>query len=112
VKGAAAHVREPVAITIRCARPADSDAIVTVLRRSIIELCVDDHHNDPGVLGGWLQNKTASNVCVWIDAPGNFMLIAEGGARGVCGVAFQYCSGIWNGRVLCADLRFESAWTW
>jgi GNAT superfamily N-acetyltransferase len=73
-------------VAIRRARPEDADAIVTVLRRSITELCVDDHHNDPGGLGGWLQNKTASNVCVWIDAPGNFMLIAEG-AGGVCGVA-------------------------
>ncbi|HWM65566.1 MAG TPA: GNAT family N-acetyltransferase [Steroidobacteraceae bacterium] len=87
-------MRERVAVAIRRARRADADAIVTVLRRSIIELCVDDHHNDPGVLGGWLQNKTASNVCVWIDVPGNFMLIAEGGARGVCGVASLSATGL------------------
>jgi hypothetical protein len=50
-----AYVRERVAVAIRRARPADADAIVTVLGRSITELCVDDHHNDPGVLGGWLS---------------------------------------------------------
>ncbi|MEA3179582.1 MAG: hypothetical protein QOI59_3105 [Gammaproteobacteria bacterium] len=87
-------MRERVAVAIRRARPADADAIVTVLRRSITELCVDDHHNDPGVLGGWLQNKTASNVCVWIDAPGNFMVIAEGATSGVCGVASLSAAGL------------------
>jgi GNAT superfamily N-acetyltransferase len=81
-------------VAIRRARPADADAIVTVLRRSITELCVDDHHNDPGVLGGWLQNKTASNVSVWIDAPGNFMVIAEGAGGGVWGVALLSTTGL------------------
>jgi GNAT superfamily N-acetyltransferase len=73
-------------VAIRRARLEDADAIVAVLRRSITELCVDDHHHDPVMLGGWLQNKTAANARVWIEATGNFMVVAEGG-DGLCGVA-------------------------
>jgi hypothetical protein len=69
------HVNESVAV--RRARLEDADAIVAILRRSITELCVDDHRHDPVMLGAWLQNKTAANARVWIEANGNFMVVAE-----------------------------------
>jgi GNAT superfamily N-acetyltransferase len=75
-----------MSVTIRRARVRDAEAIVIVLRRSITELCVDDHRGDPAVLDGWLENKTAANVRSWIEAAGNFMVVAEE-AGGVCGVA-------------------------
>jgi hypothetical protein len=65
-------------VAIRRARLEDADAIVAVLRRSIVELCVDDHHHDPGILGAWLQNKTIASARVWIEAIGNFVAVAEG----------------------------------
>jgi len=43
-------------ITTRPALPADADAAVTVLRRSIIELCVIDHQHDAATLATWLAN--------------------------------------------------------
>lgn len=73
-------------VVVRRANLVDAESAVTVLRRSITELCVADHHNDPGVLCEWLENKTADNVRSWIGSPHTFMVVAE--VRGaVCGVA-------------------------
>jgi GNAT superfamily N-acetyltransferase len=88
---------EGTSVVVRCAGVQDTDAVVTVLRRSITELCVADHRNDPGVLGAWLQNKTAENVRNWIESPSNFMVVAEAGGA-VCGVASL---GITGGILLC-----------
>jgi hypothetical protein len=70
---------EGTSVVVRCAEVEDTDAVVTVLRRSITELCVADHRNDPGVLGVSLENKTAENVRTWIESPRNFMVVAEVG---------------------------------
>src|SRR4051794_10188637 len=88
---------EAVSIVVRRAGVEDTDAVVTVLRRSITELCIADHRNDPGVLGAWLENKTAANVRTWIESPRNFMVVAEV-ASAVCGVALM---GITGGILLC-----------
>jgi GNAT superfamily N-acetyltransferase len=61
---------------IRDAVPADAVAACEVLRRSIAELCVADHHNDPVILGHWLSNKTPEIVASWIAKPGNSVLVA------------------------------------
>jgi N-acetylglutamate synthase-like GNAT family acetyltransferase len=84
-------------VVVRRAEVEDTDAVVTVLRRSITELCVADHRNDPGVLGAWLENKTAENVRTWIESPRSFMVVAEVGGA-VCGVASL---GITGGILLC-----------
>jgi GNAT superfamily N-acetyltransferase len=47
-----------------------------VLRRSIVELCVADHHNDPTIVGRWLSNKTPGIVATWIAKPANTVLVA------------------------------------
>jgi GNAT superfamily N-acetyltransferase len=84
-------------VVVRRATVEDTDSVVTVLRRSITELCVADHHNDPGVLGAWLANKTAENVRTWIKSPRAFMVVAQ--VRGaVCGVASM---GLTGGILLC-----------
>jgi GNAT superfamily N-acetyltransferase len=62
---------------IRDAVPADAAAVCHVLRRSIIELCVADHRNDPAILARWLANKTPEIVASWIVQPGSSMLLAE-----------------------------------
>jgi len=53
-------------IRIRAARPDDAAAACHVLRRSITELCVEDHRNDEAFLARWLGNKTPENVRSWI----------------------------------------------
>jgi GNAT superfamily N-acetyltransferase len=46
------------------------------LRRSITELCVADHANDPAILMPWLANKTPEIVASWIARSDNAFLVA------------------------------------
>jgi len=50
-----------------------------VLRRSIVELCVRDHRNDPERLAEWLADKTPGQVAGWIAFPGNQLFVAAAG---------------------------------
>ena len=61
---------------IRDAVPADAPAACEVLRRSIIELCVADHHDDPAILERWLANKTPEIMASWIAQAASSMLVA------------------------------------
>ena len=61
---------------VRDARPEDAAAACAVLRASISELCVADHHNDPEILGRWLANKTPENVVAWAADPDTSLLLA------------------------------------
>ena len=63
-------------IEIRTAVPEDAVAACEVLRRSITECCVGDHHNDPALLGAWLGNKTPENVASWFVSPANYTVVA------------------------------------
>ena len=55
---------------IRAAKQEDAAEICLVLRRSITELCVADHNNDPQILDPWLANKTLENLQAWIARTG------------------------------------------
>ena len=63
-------------IEIRTALPEDATAACEVLRRSISECCVADHHNDPKLLDAWLGNKTPDNVASWFASPANHTIVA------------------------------------
>jgi GNAT superfamily N-acetyltransferase len=78
------HPAKPL-FEIRAAQMREAGAICEVLRRSIIELCVRDHQNDPARLAEWLANKTPENVAGWIANPDNcmFVAVAEGNILGV-----------------------------
>jgi hypothetical protein len=56
---------------VRDAQLEDAPAACQVLRRSVTELCVADHGNDPAILTRWLGNKTVENVASWIAQPAN-----------------------------------------
>jgi hypothetical protein len=60
----------------RRATPEDGTAAREVMRRSIAELCVADHKNDPAILGRWLSNKTPETFRSWIR-PNNSLHVAE-----------------------------------
>jgi GNAT superfamily N-acetyltransferase len=64
---------------IRAAVAADALAACEALRRSITELCVADHDNDPEILGRWLANKMPEIVASWIARPDNPLLLAVDG---------------------------------
>jgi GNAT superfamily N-acetyltransferase len=68
-------------LTIRDAVTEDADAAFNVLRRSIAELCIADHHDDPAILRAWLANKRPDIVAGWIAKPDNSLMVAvDGGA--------------------------------
>lgn len=62
---------------IRAAIAQDAAEICMVLRRSITELCVADHQNNPQILNPWLANKTPDNLREWIAREGQVYLVAE-----------------------------------
>lgn len=69
-----------IAMNVRDAIPEDALAACQVMRRSIVELCVADHHKDAVILERWLSNKTPEIFKSWIR-PGNALLVAvEDGA--------------------------------
>lgn len=61
---------------IRLAGPQDATALCEVVRRSITELCIADHKNDPEILSRWLENKTPENVIQWLANPDATILVA------------------------------------
>jgi len=63
--------------TTRIAALQDAEAAVRVLRRSITELCVPDHRNDPATLQKWLENKTVQNFHSWLTSKNNFCVVTE-----------------------------------
>lgn len=74
---------------IICRRASATDAVdvCEVVRRSISELCIEDHCNEPDVIAAWLANKTPLKVASWIEDPDNVTLIAESDERVVaCGL--------------------------
>lgn len=81
-----------MSITIRTATPDDAITACTVLRRSILECCAQDHKNDRAVLASWLGNKTAHTIRTWLAAPVNHMLVAERDGH-LVGVALLTQSG-------------------
>ena len=61
---------------IRDAVAEDAEAACQVLRRSIAELCLADHRNDPAILERWLGNKTPEFFVSWIEQSDNSLLVA------------------------------------
>jgi GNAT superfamily N-acetyltransferase len=85
-------------VKIRDAAPADAAAACEVLRASIAELCVADHHNDPEILGQWLASKTPENLAAWIaDSEASILLavdvvLAVGAVRNDGEITLNYVS--------------------
>ncbi len=64
-----------------------AEDIYHVLIKSIKELCLVDHQNDPTRLEDWLHNKTPENIKIWIEnSPENF-LVALNEQKKIVGVS-------------------------
>jgi GNAT superfamily N-acetyltransferase len=63
---------------IRRAVVSDAAQACQAVRRSIAELCVDDHQGDESTLTAWTCNKTAANFATWIVSDRHVALVAEG----------------------------------
>lgn len=79
-------------VNTRKATTEDAQAACIVLRRSITECCVEDHHNNPELLAAWLQNKTPENVSAWFASNENFSVVAVSGEQ-VVGVGLLTKNG-------------------
>ena len=62
---------------VRTATPSDAEEACAVIRRSIAESCIEDHHRDSTILAAWLANKTPESVRSWIASPDAFGVVAE-----------------------------------
>ena len=71
---------------IRAAKADDAPEACELIRRSIRELCREDHENDPIALEGWLANKTEKNVRIWFTQLGHYSFAAEQDGK-IVGVA-------------------------
>jgi GNAT superfamily N-acetyltransferase len=63
----------------RRATVEDGPQPIEVLRRSIMELCVEDLDGDPERLDARLANKTLADWSVWITAPRATVFVAKEG---------------------------------
>ena len=79
-------------IQIRGATAADAAEAVYALRRSIAELCVEDHQHDPTELEGWLGNKTVAGWQQWIARDDAIVLAAERDSK-IVGVGMATMGG-------------------
>lgn len=78
--------------SVRRAENKDAGVAMQLIRRSIEELCVADHRNDPVTLAGWLANKTPENFRSWIANPDNFCVVVEADGR-LSGVGLLHRGG-------------------
>ncbi|MCH2168693.1 MAG: GNAT family N-acetyltransferase [Oceanicola sp.] len=79
-------------IQIRPATEADAIDAISTLRRSITELCVVDHKNDPAEIEDWLSNKTEDAWRTWTARDDAIVLVAEH-AGNVIGVGMATLDG-------------------
>jgi N-acetylglutamate synthase-like GNAT family acetyltransferase len=91
---------------IREARIEDAVEACHLVRRSITELCLADHQDDPAILQKWLANKTPANLRSWIAGPNNHMFVATDG-EAILGVASVTTSGEITLNYVSPDARFR-----
>jgi N-acetylglutamate synthase-like GNAT family acetyltransferase len=95
-----------VQIVIRPAAEDDVPAAIALVRHSIAQLCMADHHNVPALVEGFLINKTPENMRSWIVAPGSYIYVAEVGPV-MAGVAGLTGDGEITLLYVAPDFRFQ-----
>lgn len=80
-------------LLIRPALDRDAPMAVDVLRKSISELCRDDHQGDPAEIASWLENKTAETWSLWVNHPDASVFVAEENDV-LCGVGMARSGGV------------------
>lgn len=89
---------------IRAARIEDAECACLILRRSITELCHQDHHGDAATIAAWLANKTADNMRRWIEQSYVFVAIED---MAILGVGAMTSSGEITLNYVSPDARFR-----
>ena len=96
-----------MAFSIRPARLDDATRACQVVRRSIAELCVDDHRNDPATLYAWLANKIPSNFERWMVPDHHIMLVAAADDGSLVGVGLLSRQGVVALLYVAPEARFR-----
>jgi GNAT superfamily N-acetyltransferase len=91
--------------TTRRAVPSDVAAACDVVRRSIVELCYDDHRGDPATLASWLANKTPTDFERWIDSERHVAVVAERDGK-VVGFGLMDLTGVIALLYVSPEVRF------
>lgn len=81
----AAETLQKNGTVIRVAQEADAEAVCEVLKRSVREVCVQDHRFDQALLDSWCGNKTPEKMRSWICSPDNFFIVLEGASGELLG---------------------------
>jgi len=89
---------------VRDACEEDAETCCSVVRRSIVELCLLDHQGDAGTLEQWLANKTTANMRRWVRE--HHVLVAVD-ARTIAGVAAMTATGEIILNYVSPDARFR-----
>lgn len=98
-------------MNIRQALASDAEPASLVLRRSIAELCVLDHENDPALLASWLANKTPEKFRDWAAAADQLCIVATGGDGAILGVGLLSKTGEIRLNYVLPDARFQGVST-
>lgn len=96
---------------VRPGTEADAEQAALVLRRSITELCLRDHGNDPALLASWLANKTPEKFREWVRAEDSLCLVAVAGDDTVIGVGLMSKVGEIRLNYVSPDARFQGVST-
>lgn len=92
--------------SVRRAAPADASAACEVVRRSISELCVADHHGAESTLSEWLANKAPENFERWSRSDRHVALVAESD-EAIVGFGLLDLSGVIALLYVSPDARFS-----
>lgn len=64
-------------IQVRQAMESDGHGGICVIRRSILELCFEDHRNDELAIQEWISNKTVESWTAWLHSCRSKLLVGE-----------------------------------
>jgi len=64
-------------IILQPSKIEDAENIVSLLRKSIIEVCGPDYGHSKAILDDWLENKTVCNLSEWILNRNNICISAS-----------------------------------
>jgi len=98
-------------MNIRRALASDAEPASLVLRRSIVELCMLDHDNDPALLVSWLANKTPEKFRDWTAAADQLCIVATGDDGAILGVGLLSKTGEIRLNYVLPDVRFQGVST-
>jgi GNAT superfamily N-acetyltransferase len=79
-------------VEIRSETHSDAEEGSLVLRRSIEELCHEDHGGNRATIAEWIGNKTADTWRVWVDQQKSRLLVAIDAGR-ILGVGMMNTHG-------------------